>query len=55
MAQIVAFAPAEAVAIGLIVKVISSVAAVQGPTPSGSLVVMVNMIVPAAISAIPGV
>ena len=53
--HIVASAPAEAVAIGLMVRVMSSVAAVQGPAPSGSSVVIVSTAVVAAMSAVPGV
>jgi hypothetical protein len=53
--QIVAAAPAEAVAIGLIVKTIASVVAAQGPPASGSSVVMVNVTDPAVISAAEGV
>jgi uncharacterized protein with FMN-binding domain len=51
--QIVCADPAAAVAAGLIVKVIKSVAAEQGP--AGSLVVMVKVTDPAAMSAAEGV
>jgi hypothetical protein len=54
-AQIVASVPADTVAIGLIVKVIASTAAAQGPAPSGSLDVIVRVTVPSAMSAASGV
>ena len=53
--QIVSSIPADTVAIGLIVSVITSTAARQGPAPSGSLEVMVKSTVTPAISAAEGV
>ena len=52
--QIVAAAPAEVVAIGLMVKTMASIAAAQGPAPSGSSVVIVKVTPNAAISAAEG-
>ena len=49
----VAFEPAETVAAGLMVKSIVLFTATQGP--AGSLVVIVNVTEPAAISAADGV
>ena len=54
-AQMVASGPALAVVPGLIVKTIEETAAVQGPAPSGSLVVRVRVTLPAVISAAEGV
>ena len=54
-AQMVELTPALAVAIGLMVKVIEEVAVVQGPSPSGSLVVMVKITDPVEMSVAPGV
>jgi hypothetical protein len=51
--QIVAFEPADAVAAWLMVKIIASLTAPQGP--AGSFVVRVNVTEPAAISAALGV
>ena len=51
--QIVALLPAFTVAAGLIVKIITSLTA--GQVPAGSSVVMVNVMVPAVMSAADGV
>jgi hypothetical protein len=53
--QAVSSVPAETVAAGSMVSIMSSVAAVQGPAPSGSSVVMVSVTLPAAMSAAEGV